>query len=187
MEILPPYNVETTWSEPALPPPAVEAEPEHKPGLLTCALAGLHAGIIGVFWMLVVFVVGAYWLGGSIWSVPNLFSTIFYGDFAWQDEFSHTTWAGIAFLVVAYGLIGALWGCWWKDDQKPLLRLFGAFTGLVIYYLCFDFIWPRVNPSIPLYSSVREMQIAHVLWGAALASSPGYARRMTNVLTGKKN
>lgn len=156
-----------------------------EPGFTICALAGLHAGIVGVFWMLGCFVIAAFWNGRSIWSVPNLFSTIFYGDNAYQDEFLRTTWAGIAFLVVAYAIPGAVWGCWWKSEGKPLLRLFGAFTGLSVYYLWFDFIWPRLDPLIPLYAPVHQLQIAHVVWGAALAASPVYAGRIRAGLAGE--
>ena len=152
--------------------------PQTKLGFSICALAGLQAGIVGAIWMFGCFVVAAFWSGGSVWSVPNLFSTTFYGDFAYQDEILRTTWAGMALIIVIYGLLGALWGCFWKAERKPLLTFFGAITGLAIYYLFFNFVWQYASPLIPLYAPVREMQVAHILWGAALAKSPGYAMRI---------
>jgi hypothetical protein len=141
-------------------------------------VAGLHAGIVGVFWMFGCFFLAAIWKGGGIWSVPNLFSTTFYGDDAYQDEFSRATWAGIALILVVYGLIGAAWGCFWKERRKPLMSFYGALTGLVTYYFFFDFVWTHADPLIPLYAPVRQLQVAHILWGAALARSPGYSRQI---------
>ncbi len=140
-----------------------------KPGFLVFASAGLQAGIVGVIWMFVLFVVAAFLTGGGIWSMPNLFATAFYGEYAWQNGFFRDTWSGIALLVVLYGSIGALWGCFWKDHRKPLLSFYGAILGLAVYYLFFNFVWTHVNPAIPLYAPIRQMQVAHVLWGAALS------------------
>ena len=154
----------------------------HRPGLLTHAVAGLHAGIVGVFWMWGCFAVAAFWSGQSVWTAPNLFSTAFYGEDAYQGEFLSTTWAGLALIVFIYGLLGVIWGCLWKDKRKPLLRFFGAVTGLVTYYLLFNLIWPHVDATIPLYAPERQLQVAHVLWGAALAGSPGYSVRITGAM-----
>src|SRR5580704_1573241 len=69
--------------------------PRRPAGFLICSLAGLQAGVAGVIWMFGVFVVAAFWSGRGVWSVPNLFSTVFYGDFAYQDIFLRSTWAGL--------------------------------------------------------------------------------------------
>ncbi len=153
-----------------------------QPGVLVHALAGLQAGVAGVFWMFGCFAVAAFLGGDGMWSVPNAFATAFYGDYAYQSEFRQTTWAGIALILVVYGLLGAIWGWWWKDERKPLLRLFGAITGLVTYYVFFGYIWPRADPLIPYYAPVRQMQVAHILWGAALAASPAYSKRISQVI-----
>jgi hypothetical protein len=149
-----------------------------KPGMMTYALAGLEAGIYGVIWMFGCFFVAAFWSSSGIWSVANLFSTVFYGDYAYEGAFLRSTWAGIALIVVTYGLLGVLWGCFWKDHRKPLLSFYGGLTGLAVYFIFFIFIWPHLNPLLPLYAPVRQLEVAHILWGAALARSPGYARRI---------
>ena len=149
-----------------------------KPGWLIHALAGLQAGVVGVIWMFGCFVAAALWGGSGIWSVPNLFSTVFYGDYAYQNEFLRTTWAGSALIVVVYGLIGVVWGCFWKDRRRPLLSVYGALTGLAVYYFFFNLVWIHADPLIPLYAPVRQLQVAHILWGAALAKSPVYSARI---------
>lgn len=150
--------------------------------MLTCALAGLHAGIVGIVWMFGCFVVAAFWNGVGIWSIPNLMATVFYGDIAFDDEFLRTTWAGLALMVVFYGLIGAIWGCIWKGDRKRLLAFYGALTGLAVYFVSFHYIWPRMNPLLPLHEPVRQLEVAHILWGAALSRSPGYVRKILAAL-----
>jgi hypothetical protein len=161
---------------------SAESPRARQSGFLVHTLAGLQAGVVGVFWMFGCFVVAALMDGRGIWSVPNVFSTAFYGDGAYQDEFQRTTWAGIALILVVYGFLGALWGLWWKDERKPLLRLFGVITGLVTYYVFFEYIWFRIAPLIPYYAPTRQMQVAHILWGAALAASPVYSKRIAQAI-----
>jgi hypothetical protein len=158
---------------------AVGAEARvRRPGMLTYAFAGLEAGITGILWMFGCFFVASYWSSSGLWSVPNLFATVFYGDYAYEGDFRRSTWAGIALIVVIYGLLGLLWGCFWKENRKPLLSFYGAMAGLAVYFIFFNFIWTHLNPLIPLYAPVRQLEVAHILWGAALAGSPGYARRI---------
>jgi hypothetical protein len=166
--------VDNTSSDGPFPGSAIR----HKSGWLVHALAGLQAGIVGVIWMFGCFIAAALWTDSGIWSVANLFSTVFYGDYAYQNEFLRTTWAGIALIVVVYGVIGVAWGCFWKDGRRPMLSVYGALTGLAVYYFFFSFVWTHADPLIPLYAPVRQLQIAHVLWGAALAKSPVYSARI---------
>jgi len=151
--------------------------------LLTHALAGLEASIVGIVWMFGCFVVAAFWNGTGIWSVPNLFATVFYGSYTFDDAFFRTTWSGLALIVVLYGLIGAVWGCIWKEDRKPLLSFFGALTGLAVYYISFHFVWPHLNSLISDQAPERQLEVAHILWGAALARSPGYSKRIVAAIT----
>ncbi len=154
-----------------------------RPGLLVCALAGLQAGIVGVFWMFGCFIVAAYWNGQSIWSIPNLFSTAFYGGNAWESEFARTTWSGLALILALYGLLGAFWGC--LDRQsRPFIRALGALAGVATYYLFFGFIWVHLAPPLALYAPTRELLVAHVIWGAALAGAPRYSRRIQQATSG---
>ena len=168
----------------AEPPAPAESAFRRKSGWLIHALAGLQAGIVGVIWMFVCFVAAALWSDSGIWSVPNLFSTVFYGDYAYQNEFLRTTWAGTALIVVVYGLTGVVWGCFWKGRRRPLLSVYGALTGLALYYFFFHFVWPHADPLIPLYAPVMQLQVANVLWGAALARSPVYSARIAAALAG---
>jgi hypothetical protein len=59
--------------------------------MLTFAFAGLEAGITGVLWMFGCFFVASYWNSSGLWSVPNLFATVFYGDYAYEGDFRRST------------------------------------------------------------------------------------------------
>lgn len=151
------------------------SDPKTSPRIVN-ALAGLEAGVVGVFWMAVCFAVFAVLGRHGLWVAPNVYSTAFYGEEAAASGFLRTTWSGLALMVFVYGVFGAIWGLWWGPEQKPLLRVFGALTGLIVYFLIFGFVWPRVVSDITAYAPVRELQVAHIVWGAVLASSPGYTR-----------
>lgn len=182
------HSVDPPILEPALAepkkfsPPVIESALPQRPGVLICALGGLQAGVVGVIWMFLCFFVAAFWGGGGTWSVPNLLATYFYGENAFQNEFYRTTWAGIALIVVLYGLIGILWGSFWRERRRPLLSFYGVMLGVGTYFLFFDFVWEHVSPTISLFAPVRPLVVAHMLWGAALAKSPAYATRIAAAL-----
>ena len=149
------------------------------PGLkLRHALAGLEAGVLGALQMLACVMLGASFERHSIWVVPNLFATTFFGSQAYENQFSRDSWAGVALLIAIYGLIGAVWGCVWREQSKRGLAIYGAMTGIVVYFAFFHFIWNHVNGLIILYAPNRQLALGHVLWGIALAKSPAYARRI---------
>ena len=143
-------------------------------------LAGLQAGVLGALLLFACVMLGSLWHGRSIWVVPNLFSTTFFGSDAYRNQLLKTSWAGVAVTVAIYGLLGALWGCIWRDERKRWLSLYGAIAGLAVYFLFYDFIWRHVNPIVTLYAPDRELQAGHVLWGLMLARSPLYSRRIAD-------
>ena len=142
------------------------------------ALGGLEAGVLGALVMLACVMAGSLWDHKSIWVVPNLFATTFYGGSAYRNQLLRTTWSGVAFVVAVYGGLGVLWGCIWRDERKHWLALYGAILGLAVYFVFYDFMWKHANPLVVLYAPDRQLQVGHVLWGLILARSPGYSRRI---------
>ena len=153
-------------------------------GTLRHALAGLEAGVLGALVMIFCLAACAALSRRSIWIVPNLFATTFYGPNAYRNQLLRTSWSGAALLLAIYSLGGIVWGLAWRDGRRPLIVLYGAITGLVVYFAFFDLIWKHGNPLIPLYAPLRQLQVAHVLWGMLLARSPGYSRRIALVTGG---
>jgi hypothetical protein len=144
------------------------------------ALAGLQAGVLGALLMTACLMIGSLWNGRSIWVVPNLFATTFFGSEAYRNQLLHTSWTGIALIVAVYGLLGVLWGCLWRDQRKRWLGFYGAVAGLCVYFFLYDFLVRHVNPLITLYAPDRQLQLGHLLWGIVLARSPLFARRIAD-------
>jgi hypothetical protein len=144
------------------------------------ALAGLQAGVLGALVLLAVPMVGSLWDGRSIWLVPNLFATTFFGSEVYRNQLLRTSWAGIALIVAVYGALGILWGCIWRERRIHWLGLFGAVAGLCVYFLFYGWLWRHVNPLVTLYAPDRQLQLGHVLWGIVLARSPLYSRRIAD-------
>jgi hypothetical protein len=142
------------------------------------ALAGLQAGVLGALVIVGCLMIGSLWNGRSIWVVPNLFASAFFGSNVYRNQFLRTSWTGIAEIVAVYGLLGVLWGCIWRDRRQRWLGLYGAVAGLCVYFFLYDFLWRHVNPLITLYAPDRQLQVGHLLWGIVLARSPFFARRI---------
>jgi hypothetical protein len=153
--------------------------------LLRHALAGLQAGVLGALVLFAVLMAGSLWDGRSIWLVPNLFATTFFGSEVYRNQLLRTSWAGIALIVAVYGALGILWGCIWRERRIPWLGLFGAVAGLCVYFLFYGWLWRHVNPLVTLYAPDRQLQLGHVLWGIVLARSPLYSRRIADSVLNK--
>jgi hypothetical protein len=144
-------------------------------------LAGLQAGVLGALLLFAFLMICSLWQGRSIWVVPNLFATTFFGSAVYRNQLLRSSWTGIALIIAIYGVLGIVWGCLWRDRRKPWLRVYGAIAGLVVYFVFYDFLWRRLNPLVALYAPDRQLQVGHVLWGMFLARSPVYARRIAGV------
>jgi hypothetical protein len=140
------------------------------------ALAGLQAGILGALIMLACLMAGSVLDRRSVWVVPNLFASTFFGGDAYLDRYLHTTWSGLALFMSIYGALGTVWGCVWRDDSRSWLTFYGGVFGLAVYFVFFDFVWKRVNPLMTLYAPDRQLELGHIIWGMILARSPRYAR-----------
>jgi hypothetical protein len=116
----------------------------------------------------------------SVWLVPNLFATTFYGPDAYGGLFHKYTWSGIALPLAIYAFVGALWGMIWGDERRRFLVLMGALAGFLVYLLLFGVIWRHLNPLFSLYAPSGSLRVAHVLWGMMLARSPGYSKEIAS-------
>jgi hypothetical protein len=148
---------------------------KERPGLRN-ALAGIHAGVLGALAIIACLMIGSVWDHRSVWSFPNLLATTFFGSDAYVNKFAHTTWTGLALIVATYGFLGMLWGVVCGDKRRSGLALFGAITGILVYFVLYNFVWKHVNPLVTLYGPNRQLQVGHLLWGLILARSPKYSR-----------
>ncbi|HWD99931.1 MAG TPA: hypothetical protein VG345_12870 [Bryobacteraceae bacterium] len=139
------------------------------------ALAGIGAGVAGALFVLLFLMLGSVWYHHSIWVPANLFSTAFYGPDAYLNRFAYTSWAGVAVVLVMYGVVGAVWGLVWGDSRPRLLLVYGALCGAVTYFLLFGIFWKRVDPLIALYGPERQLEFANIVWGMIVVRSAGFA------------
>jgi hypothetical protein len=128
--------------------------------------------------MLACVMAGSLWDNRSIWTVPNLFATTFFGSDAYRNQLVRTSWAGLALILAIYGFLGMVWGLIWGDKRKRWLPLYGIVAGLLVYLVFYDFLWKHANPLVTLYAPDRQLQAGHVLWGLILARSPKYSRHI---------
>jgi hypothetical protein len=142
-------------------------------------LAGLEVGVLGGLVMLGWFALDSMWHAQRWYAVPNLLGSTFYGNLAFRSGAGRATVSGIALHLCASGALGAAFGLVAPRGQSPLrYLLLGVATGLIWYYLLFGAFWRFVNPLIPLYSSAREMVVAHALFGFCLSRWPGAERSL---------
>ena len=148
------------------------------------AVAGLQAGIVGAIYMILWSAAASLWSRRSIWMIPNLYASTFYGSRVYVSGFTRGSWSGVALMIAICGIGGLLWGLIWRDRDRPFLLVFGAATGLLFYYLLFKLIFRSANPLIPLYAPEPQIQIGYIAWGIALAKSPLYSRRIAGKAAG---
>jgi hypothetical protein len=147
------------------------------------ALAGIQAGVVGALTLLAYLAMDSVWHRRSIWTVPNLLASTFYGESAYRQGFGVRTSAGVALLLVIYGLLGALFGLVIRDHGTLLrVTLLGLIYGTGWFFLSFDWMWTHVNPMVPLYSPNRAMLLGHLLYGSVMGGRfPAYRKEMSGV------
>lgn len=153
--------------------------------VLRHAVAGIHAGVLGALAMLVCVMIGSAWDHRSIWSVPNLFATAFFGGDAYLNQFVRTTWCGLALMFAIYGLLGMIWGMICGDKRRRALPVYGAIVGFLVYLFFNDLFWKYTDPIFTVYAPDRQLELGHVLWGLVLARSTRYSRRIAESMTQK--
>ena len=147
------------------------------------ALAGIQAGVGGTLVLLGYLALDSAWHRRSIWLVPNLLASTFYGESAYQPRFGARTGAGLALLLVLYGLLGALFGLVVRDQgSRVRMTLLGLIFGTGWFFLSFDVLWKYVNPMVRIYSPDRAMLVGHLLYGGLLGRRfPSYLRSTSAV------
>jgi len=155
--------------------PAMES---HRTTALSAAAAGLQAGMLGVWWMLVWMGLSDVFQRRSFWTSENLMASAFYGDRAIRAGFALRTVSGLALYIALYSLLGLIFA-FLLSDRMPRLRtfLFCAAFGVVWYYVSFHIIWKSVLPLVALLHSSQSTVVGHLLYGSILGRYPVYLVR----------
>jgi hypothetical protein len=143
--------------------------------VLVVLLAGLQAGMVAAFWMLVWLGVSAMWMRRSFWSAANIMATVLHGDAAIHPGFASTTPAGIALYLVLYSLLGAALALLLRQRLTGLGTLLASILfSLIWYWFWFRFLALRSMPLLWLLHPARSTQFGHVVFGALLARFGDY-------------
>jgi hypothetical protein len=142
---------------------------------LSAFLAGLQAGMVGVWWMLAWMGVSAVWQRGSFWTPENLMASVFYGNAAIRRGFAAGTVSGLALYVLLYSLLGAGFAMAVGTRlPRPRLALASMAFALCWYYAAFHLVAKSVWPLVALLDAERTTVLGHVIYGALLARFPAY-------------
>ena len=137
---------------------------------LSAFLAGLQAGMVGVWWMLAWMGASAVWQRRSFWTPENLMASVFYGNAAIRRGFAASTVSGLALYVLLYSLLGAGFAMA-VAGRLPRLRLALASMAFALcwYYAAFHL---AGEDRIAAHRSARR-RADHGSWPRDLRSAAG--------------
>ena len=141
--------------------------------ILQHILAGIETGVLGSL-------LAAGWYGFSsllqgqpVWVVPGRIGTALFESLSLRNGFSQAAAAGIAFQVVAGGVLGATFGLLVGDTARVArTMLLGILFSLCCFYAWYSWLGPSLMPAEPLPASARSVLVAHLLFGAHLGRYP---------------
>jgi hypothetical protein len=141
------------------------------------AIAGVESGVLGGMVMLAWLAILSLMQGRSIWSIPNLLASTFYGEAALRRGFRSTTLSGVALHLIMTAAAGLVFGLAVGGiASRSRVMLLGLASGMTWYFLSLSIFWKHVNPIVPLYGSGNGMLLAHLGLGYFLGSFPKYWR-----------
>jgi hypothetical protein len=139
------------------------------------ALAGVESGVIGGVFMLAWLALLSLLQGRSIWSIPNLLASTFYGEAALRRGFRWTSLSGVALHLIMTAMAGLMFGVAAGGiASRGRVMLLGFASGMAWYFLWLGFFWKLMNPMVPVYGSGGGMLLAHLGLGYFLGSFPKY-------------
>lgn len=145
------------------------------------ALAGIQAGVLGGFAMLVWMALSSVVYGRSPWILANLMASVLYGRAVLRASFGMYTVAGAALIVVIGGLIGVAFAMLVGGHANRVrVALLGILAGLVWYYFSQALFWNRLGVFAGIHTAPAATMAGHLLYGLVLGR---YPRRLERIRT----
>ena len=142
---------------------------------LSSFLAGLQAGMLGVFAMLAWLGISSAWLQRSFWTPENLMASLLYGNRAIHRGFTGHTVTGLAVYLILYSLLGGGLAFFLRDRVARIrVLLLSVLFALAWYYFSYRVLWKAVAPLIALLHVERATILGHLVYGTVLARYPLY-------------
>src|SRR5437879_13595458 len=118
---------------------------------INLAMAGVEAGILGGLFMMLWLAFLSLLQGRSVWSVPNLLASTFYGEAALRRGFRWTTLSGLALQLIVSATAGLLFGLAVSGIvSRGRVMLLGLTAGAFWAFLTRGVFWQYVKPMVPL-------------------------------------
>lgn len=136
------------------------------PGLDERALAAIQAATLSTM-------LTTFWCGiasssneHSFWTVPNLFSGLFYGNAGLRPDFGMHTMTGLSVHLLLTTLFAILFALAVPTTLRPLTTvLLGILASTTWFFLIDGFFWRRAFPPVSFYSRRPSIFFAFVLMG----------------------
>src|SRR5258708_38463470 len=118
---------------------------------INLAMAGVEAGVLGGLFMMLWLAILSLLQGRSVWSVPNLLASTFYGEAALRRGFRWTSLSGVALHVIVSAMAGVLFGLAGGGGvNRGTVMALGLAGGVAWWFLSGGFFWEYWDPTVPL-------------------------------------
>src|SRR2546429_9715152 len=116
---------------------------------INLVMAGVEAGVLGGLFMMVWLALLSLLQGRSMWSMPNLLASTFYGEAALRRGFRWTSLSGVALHVIVSAMAGLLFGLAVGGIvNRGRVMLLGLAAGVAWYFLSVGFFWNYLNSMV---------------------------------------
>lgn len=148
-------------------------------GRLVQAFAGLQAGILSGLAALGWFLFASLASGDSIWLIPNIFASVFYGARSLRADFGLYTCSGAALHLLLSALLGIVFAFLvpsaWSWRRSLMVAL--IYVGL-LHVFSISLVWTRFNPWLISYVSPGVLWMAYLVLGGGFSTIPSLVRSM---------
>src|SRR5215470_630580 len=111
---------------------------------INLVMAGVEAGVLGGLFMMAWLATLSLLQGRSIWSIPNLLASTFYGEAALRRGFRWTTLSGVALHLIMTAVAGLVFGLAVGGvASRSRVMLLGLASGMTWYFLTVGVFWKQ--------------------------------------------
>lgn len=148
-------------------------------GRLVQAFAGLQAGILSGWTALGWFFLSSAVTGDSIWLIPNIFASLFYGARSVRADFGLYTCSGTALHLLLSAGLGIVFAFLVPSTWSWRRSLVVAFIyAALLHVLSISLVWTKFNPWLISYVPPAVLWIAYLILGLGFSTIPSLVRSM---------
>jgi hypothetical protein len=139
---------------------------------LARVLAGIQAGVVASFAILLWMMFCSLLAGDSAWRIPNLLASVFYGPQSLNASFGRIAMAGISLHILQCAAAAVLFSCW-MPQASYRRTLFAALAyAAVLAWVAKSFVWRSLSPYLPGMIPTFPLWTGFLLFAFALSLLP---------------